>query len=95
MTMKTTGDTRDPFLVEQIQTLTKERNEERKLKDQYDAEIIEIARFLGCYGGAKDIISTIEAYRKSHYELRSLQMTGKLRFMIFRCFNWFIRKTAW
>lgn len=92
---KVVGDTRDPFLVNQIETLTKERNKERKLKGQYDGEINEIATFLGCYGCSKDIISTIEKYKTTHDDLRNFRMKGKFRFMVFRFFKWFIRQTAW
>ena len=93
--MKNHSDTRDPFLVKQIETLKQERNKERKLKEQYDREINEIATYLGCYGSSKDIIKHIEKYKQSYYTLRIHEMKGKLRFALRRFFTWFVRKTAW
>ena len=93
--MKIVSDTRDPFLVEQIEETRKERDEARKTKDQYDEEINDIATYLGCYGSAKAIIPEIEKYKESHEALKDLRDRHKLRFLLLRGYQWLIRKTAW
>ena len=92
---KIVGDTRDPFLVKQIEEAKAERNKERKLKEKYAKEINEVATYLGCYGHSRAIINTIKKYKQSHYDLENMKNKRKIRFLIVRFYNYLIRKWAW
>ena len=95
MNTKTHGDTRNPFLVKQIQTLTEERNKERKIKEKYANEINEVATYLGCYGHSKAIISKIEKHKRSHEDFDALNIEHPFRFAVLRLYNYLIRRFAW
>lgn len=93
--VKTTGDTRDPFLVEQLQEARKERNQAKQIASKHWHEINAIATYLGCYGHSTDIIRKIEKYKKSHHQLENMKDKNKIQFLIGRFYNYLIRKWAW
>ena len=58
-TLKIVSDTRDPFLVKQLEDEKKERVKVQKERDMYWQELCAIARELHCYTAEEDIIREI------------------------------------
>lgn len=84
---KIVGDTRDPFLVKQLEDEKALRVKVAKERDKYSKELNEIARELGCYASSQDIIPLIKEHQESH---RVINERFSLIFLIRRIYRFFI-----
>ena len=92
--LKTAGDTRDPFLVAQIETAKQERNKAKQERDKYWGQLNQVAQALDCYAHGPTMVKIVKKYKRSYHALENMERKNKLRFLITRFYNYLIRCTA-